>query len=253
MSYCVYLKRKQTLPAESVARLIADIPGLSRADGQQMVRRCRGFLIEHLESGPALRLVEELKRLGVDADCRQIRELVPNLRAVMVRSGQFSPQACTVQDWKSQDETLSWEDVFFMSVTSLQELEVPEPVRRKMKQEPAPGMPELAEERVEKRVYLLDFFTAEPRSHRRILSAEFRYDYLGQRLQRSSIANFVSMLHDFDRNASDARRDEGFKAALEEQWDRVPGFTAIYEVDEYHRWILQTLSESGSAVHQRSF
>jgi len=253
MSYCVYLKRKQTLPAESVARLIADIPGLSLADGQQMVRRCRGFLIEHLESGPALRLVEDLRRLGVDADCRQIRELVPNLRAVLVRSGQFSPQACTVQDWKSQDETLSWEDVFFMSITCLQELDVPEPVRKKMKQEPVPGMPELPEEHAEKKAYLLDFFTAEPRSHWRIQSTEFRYDYLGERLQRSSVANFSSMLHDFERFASGAQRDEGFQAAFEEKWDRVPGFTAIYEVDEYHRWILQTLSESGSALHQRSF
>ena len=253
MSYCVYLKKKQMLPAESVARLIADIPGLSLADGQQMVRRCHGFLIEHLESTPALRLVEELKRLGIDADCRQIRELVPNPRAVLVRSGQFAPQGCTVQDWKSQDETLSWEDVFFMSVTCLQELEVPELMRRKRKGEAAPGMPDSREEIVEKKAYLLDFFTAEPRSHRRILSTEFRYDYLGERLQSSSVANFVSLLHDFDRYASSARRDEGFKAALEGKWDRLAGFTAIYEVDEYHRWILQTLSESGSAIHQWSF
>lgn len=253
MSYCVYLKRKQTLPAESVARLIAEIPGLSLADGQQMVRRCRGFLIEHLEAGAALKLVEDLRKLEVDAECRQIRELVPNPRSVLVRSGQFAPQVCTVQDWKSQDETLSWEDVFFMSVTCLQELEMPESVRKKMKEGPAPGASAGLEEPPEKKAYLLDFFMAEPRSHRRIQSTEFRYDYLGQRMQRSSVANFASMLHDFDRYASSARRDDGFKAVLEEKWDRVPGFTAIYEVDEYHRWILQTLSESGSALHRRTF
>jgi hypothetical protein len=252
MSYCVYLKRKQSLPAESVARLIAEIPGLSLADGQQMVRRCRGFLIEHLDAEPALRLVEDLKKLGVDADYRQIRELVPNPRPVMVRSGQFGSQACTVQDWKSQDETLPWEDIFFMSVTCLKELEVPEAVRKRMRarEQPVPG---LVEEPLDKRSYLFDFFTAEPRSHRRIQSTEFRYDYLAERMQRSSVANFVSLLHDFDKYASSARREEGFKAALEERWDQIPGFTAIYEVDEHHRWILQTLSQSGSAIHRRSF
>jgi hypothetical protein len=252
MSYCVYLKSKQTLPAESVARLIAEIPGLSLADGQQMVRRCRGFLIEHLEASHAVRLVEKLKKLGVDADCRQIRELVANPRAVLVRSGQFAAQVCTVQDWKSQDETLSWENVFFMSVTCLEELEMPESVRKRMEPEPAPGAG-LPEEVPDKKAYLLDFFMAEPPSHRRIQSTEFRYDYLGERLQRSSVANFALMLQDFDRYGSSARRDEGFKAALEQKWDEVPGYTAIYEVDEYHRWILQTLSESGSALHRRNF
>jgi len=252
MSYCVYLKRKQTLPAESVARLIAEIPGLSLADGQQMVRRCRGFLIEHLESAHALRLVAELRKLGVDADSRQIRDLFPNPRVIPVRSGQFGPQSCTVQDWKSHDETLAWEDVFFMSVTCLRELEMPELVRKKMKQGASPGVEGL-DLPPEKKSYLLDFFMAEPPSHRRIQSTEFRYDYLGERLQGSSVANFASLLHDFDQYGSRSRRDEGFKAALEGKWEQVAGFTAIYEVDEYHRWILQTLSETGSALHERGF
>lgn len=254
MSYCVYLKRKQSLPAEPVARLIADIPGLSIADGQQMVRRCRGFLIEHLEAERALWLVGELKKLNVEADCRLIRELAANPRAVTVRSGRFTPEGCTVQDWKSQEETLPWDDLFFMSVTCLRELEVPEAVRRKMKH-PAPVAATLegAMEAPEKMAYLLDFFMDEPKSHRRILSTEFRYDYLADRLQSSSVANFAILLHDFDKYAPRARRDEGFGAALGEKWDGVPGFTAIYEVDEYHRWILQTLTKSGSSVHQQSF
>jgi len=253
MSYCVYLKRKQALPAEPVARLISEISGLSLADGQQMVRRCRGFLIEHLEAGSALQLVDGLKRLGIEAECRQIRELVSNPRAITIRSGQFTPQTCTVQDWKSQNETMSWEDVFFISVTCLKELEVPESVRKKMKQDSSAEIDETRREPREKKAYLLDFFTGEPRSHYRIQSSEFRYDYLGERLQGSSVANFSSMLHDFDGFASSARRDEGFKAALEQKWDEIPAFTALYEVDEHHRWILQTLSQSRSSVHRRSF
>lgn len=253
MSYCVYLKRKQELPAEPVARLISEISGLSVADGQQMVRRCRGFLIEHLEAGPALQLVDGLKRLGIEAECRQLRELVSNPRPIIIRSGQFTSQACTVQDWKSQNQTMSWEDVFFMSVTCLKELEMPESVRKKMKQDPSAGVDEPPVEAREKKAYLLDFFTGEPRSHYRIQSPEFRYDYLAERLQSSSVANFSSMLHDFAGFASSARRDEGFKVALEQKWDEVPSFTAPYEVDEHHRWILQTLLQSGSSVHPRSF
>lgn len=254
MSYCVYLKRKQSLPAEAVARLIADIPGLSIADGQQMVRRCRGFLIEHLEAEHAMWLVGELKKINVEAECRLIRELAANPRPAAVRSGRFTQEGCTVQDWKSQDETLPWDDVFFMSVTCLRELELPEAVRRKMKH-PPPALPALEDtvEVPEKRAYLLDFFVDEPRSHRRIQSTEFRYDYLEGRLQSSSVANFSILLHDFDKYASRARRDEGFSAALEQKWDLVPGFTATYEVDEYHRWILQTLTTPGSSVHQGSF
>src|SRR5258707_316542 len=99
MSYCVYLKRKQVLPAEPVARLISEVSGLSLADGHQMVRRCRGFLIEHLEAVSALSMVDGLKRLGIEAECRQIRELVSNPRAVTIRSGQFTSQDCIVQDW----------------------------------------------------------------------------------------------------------------------------------------------------------
>ena len=130
---------------------------------------------------------------------------------------------------------------------------MPESVRKKMKTDASAAIDEPSGEPPEKKAYLLDFFTGEPRSHYRVQSSEFRYDYLAERLQSSSVANFSSMLHDFDRYASSARRDEGFKVALEQKWDEVPAFTALYEVDEHHRWILQTLTQSGSSVHRRSF
>ncbi|MBV9464419.1 MAG: hypothetical protein JO317_09340, partial [Verrucomicrobiae bacterium] len=125
MSYCVYLKRRQSLPVDQVAPLIASIPGLTMADGQQMVRRSRGFLMEHLELDQARHLVEQLRGLKIDAEFRQIRELAPNPGPVTIRAGRFSSDSCTVQDWKSQESTLLWEDVFLMSVTHLHALEIP--------------------------------------------------------------------------------------------------------------------------------
>ena len=243
MSYCVYLKRKQTLPLEPVARLIAAIPGLTLADGQQMVRRCRGFLIEHLELGDAEKLVQELKSLGVTAESRQIRELASNPPAIYVRAARFNPETYTVQDWRSQESTYLWEDVILMSVCGLKELEVPEPLKKNLKPD---GFPEAIEDEKPdgktKIDWLLDFYVDQPRLHFRIRSDEFRYDYLGDRLQRSSVANFASMLQDLEKYGLNAHKDDGFAAALDARWGSVQQFTAVYEVDEYHRWLLQAFS-----------
>jgi hypothetical protein len=244
MSYCVYLKRRQDLPGEPVARLIASLPGLSLADGQQLVRRCRGFLIEHLEPSAANILVERLREIQVDAECRQMRELVPNPRPVVVHGGAFRESGCTIQDWKSEDTLLQWEDIYLMSVCRLQELELPDSVKKNLK---TGGFGEAGVERQDepRKAFLLDFYVSEPRAHYRIQSSEFRYDYLGGRMGRSAVANFAVLLHDFDKHAAAAHRDEGFRAALAGEWERVPSSTAIYEVDEYHRWLLQTYPGQG--------
>ncbi|MBI3909821.1 MAG: hypothetical protein HY320_02695 [Armatimonadetes bacterium] len=250
------LLRESLAPVDvgAVAETLAPAVGWTPPQVMHGMSFHQGVWFRGVDEATARRLEEGLRALGIGAQAVPLAELVDPPRPHLVRNADCLEAGLEIQE-PTHSFQLAWSQLGLLAAAPLEEAVTERrstPLfMRSGSSLDTPWGRRSGEGSYEVRhtveLWALDLVTVDVAARFRIRSHEFYYDYLADRRQPNSAANFVLLVQDLARYAPHARRTAAVDALLADPNARVSPREPIFFEEEV-RWHCQWLARGGPPV-----
>ena len=238
MPFAVLLQTHDRPTAEALRRAFEAVDVLVGLDAAAVARERSGIVAWNLRHEDAARLTRALGREEIAAQSVDQATLVklPSHRAL--KQADCRDDGLVAFDALNRPSRFTWSQVMVLAIGSVPIRDL----RRGPKQmigtvdSTAPVSYTPIKYMVEERLVAELILDAEPYRYR-IRAREFRYNYLGQRLQRGYAANFAELVNDLVRYATQAELNLGALAVREQQGATVE-YASLHAFEEELVWLL---------------
>jgi hypothetical protein len=245
MPYAIMQHDLETPSTEKLVRALRVLPQFAPFDAETIARDAYGILVKNLSQKDAERLHRALQEEGVFNAMVDERELVPLQDGFRLVKAALSDDALVIYDALQRPQRLQWSQVVMIAAgcvetSHFQRVETERVVYRGG---PRGGAMPIVTTDVSYHEQMLPkcvveiFVAASPARHH-IAADDFSFDYLGKRLQKGPVDNYLALVEDLLRYAPNAILNRGASLMKEEPGTilQYPGKHAFEEEIVWHLW-----------------
>ena len=245
MPFAIVQHNLDPLPPERLERAFRSVPQLTTADAKLLARDGFGIIVNNLTFEAAATLQHALDQQGIATDVVDQLDLPKLPPAKRLKRADCLPEALVLYDALGRPTPRPWSQVRLIAAALAPRLETDrmEAICHIRIHGVSVPITEYYHKSQEHLRLMLEIYVHAMPPRYMIIADQFQYTYLGDRLARTALENFLLLLRDLLQYATSARANRGAEALVADP-PRAFSYPTLHAFEEETVWILWQARQS---------